>query len=192
MVTLNLDLEHFHRNVFDASIDIHTYASKRSFVPIGEFVLEEDCAGVTFIGLDIIRDKIYHLYANIINASGATDLLYLIFNENYTLSEYRTEKFYGERQNVNATDNVELMSIIPQYGSTGFIHASIMNNPKLKTWALFRAGVTHLIGEPRNYFGTVRMAPDYDNIVSIGVASNVAEGIGIGSRFQIVIGGFTW
>jgi len=154
---------------------------------VSEVDVASNTNAVDFTGLDVNTDRFYELYGTLKNNDASTATYYLFVNADYTITNYYREYvvFTGGSITMGRVNDNALQYL--ETGKLGTLVAVIMRDPD--GYFRFHMHGTRYLGSAFDmlFMGCVKTA-SITNITELRVASNVASGIGAGSKLTLFRG----
>ena len=152
---------------------------------VADIIVGSATTQVDITGLNIDKDSEYMLVSDVVNDSGTTDLLALFVNDNVTQTNYYNQIVYAVDVDIasSRTNTNYLMPVYTGYKSFAISKIKLTNNG----YFVYQSDTT-----PRYANANVFLSKNYGtstftmtSITKLSIKANVANAIGIGSRFTL-------
>lgn len=157
---------------------------KRVAPIVADIIVSVATTSIDLTGLNITKDSEYMLVSDISQTVSNTDA-YLMINGNNTLTNYHSQQLSASQSSIGASrvNTPRYMLTIANYKVFGYINIKLTNN------GFFEAQTNETA-----FYGFSAQLENYNlsstftasSITSLRIQSGVANGIGIGSRFQLI------
>ena len=171
-------------NHFEANSRIQIY--RLTAEKVADITVSSNTTQVDITGLNITKDSEYLLVSDIIKGTSGTSVLNLLVNDNTTETDYYMQRIIGDGSSViaNRQNRPFLINVFDDNRHMSYAHIKLSNIGAYtaQSYTIVNSGTSSITA--RNHFIS-SLAENITSINKLNIRSNVSNGIGSGTRFEL-------